>query len=78
LISLTALAFVHRSQGGRGALARARAEDLRVLADYVREVFKLFNEKFEGIDKRLSSFTLQSPNSVDGSFKGTMLGGLRG
>ena len=46
----------------RRALAEARAEDLRVLAeavktlaDYVREGFKLFNEKFEGIDKRLSS-----------------------
>jgi phage host-nuclease inhibitor protein Gam len=44
------------------ALAEARTEDLRVLAeavktlaDYVREGFKLFNERFEGVDKRLSS-----------------------
>ena len=28
---------------------------MRILADYVREGFKLFNERFEGIDKRLSS-----------------------
>ena len=46
----------------RRALAEARTEDLRVLAeavktlaDYVREGFKLFNERFEGVDKRLSS-----------------------
>ncbi len=46
----------------RRALAEARTEDLRILAeavktlaDYVREGFKLFNERFEGVDKRLSS-----------------------
>jgi archaellum component FlaC len=31
------------------------AEAVRILAEYVREGFRLFNERFEGIDKRLSS-----------------------
>jgi predicted nuclease with TOPRIM domain len=50
----------------RRALAEARTEDLRILAeavktlaDYVREGFKLFNERFEGVDKRLSSLEMR-------------------
>jgi hypothetical protein len=31
------------------------AEAVRVLAEYVGEGFKLFNEIFEGVDKRLTS-----------------------